>query len=54
MRVIWAGVALPRPGYAPALGERRLAVLLDKFTRYLTREIPATNGLKRLLVFRPK
>ena len=36
-------------------GERRLAVyLFDETTRYLTREIPATNGLKRLLVFRPK
>ena len=34
--------------------ERRLAVLLDETTRYLTREIPATNGLERLLVFRPK
>ena len=34
-------------------GERRLAVLVDEITRYLTREIPATNGLKRLLVFRP-
>ena len=35
----------------PCGGERRLTVLLDETTRCLTREIPATNGLKRRLVF---